>query len=425
MKETNSPVAEAAYAFFSHARFARALSLVVIGTAFGTHALRSLLGTAGLTALITAELILVTLMLIARRRVVRWNAFVPITLAVFMAWTLASYFWSYYPRATVIGLLSQLSFTALALGISATRDTIQLLRAVGDVLRVLLATSLILEVIAGVLIDSPISFLGIKGNLVSGSGIQGLFGSRNAFMLISLIALITFFIEWRTQSVSKQLAFWSISGAVLCVLLGASPVGFVTAAAVLVLAVFIFSLRKMEPGLRRGTEIAAVSALAVSAVVLWTVRSSFLEWLSGSPVLQYRLSLWSEELRLARMKLLEGWGWVGLWPKKTQPFTVMNSSSGDIHNSGLNIYLDTWLQLGIVGLALLLILVGFAFARSWSLAVTKKSELYVWAPLTLSALLISGLAESAAITEWGWFLVVLIVARSSAELSWRRQDHLR
>jgi O-antigen ligase len=103
----------------------------------------------------------------------------------------------------------------------------------------------------------------------------------------------------------------------------------------------------------------------------------------------------------------------------------MNSSSGDIHNSGLNIYLDTWLQLGIVGLALLLILVGFAFARSWSLAVTKKSELYVWAPLTLSALLISGLAESSAITEWGWFLVVLIVARSSAELSWRRQDHLR
>ena len=137
-------------------------------------------------------------------------------------------------------------------------------------------------------------------------------------------------------------------------------------------------------------------------------------------MLQYRLLLWSEELRLAAMKPLEGWGWVGLWPRKTQPFTVMNSGSGDIHNSGLNIYLDAWLQVGIVGLALLLILLGFAFARSWSLATSKKSEIYLWSPLVLSLLLVSGLAESTALTEWGWFFVVLIVARSSAELSWRR-----
>ena len=422
MKEAHSPAAEAAYAFFSHARFAQALSLILIGTAFGTHALRALLGTAGLTALIAAELVLLTLMLIARRRVVRWNVFVPITVAVFLVWSIASWFWSYYPRATAIGLASQISFTALALGISASRDTIQLIRAVGDVLRFFLATSLVLEIIAGVLIDSPITFLGIKGNLVSGEGIQGIFGSRNAFMMISLIAVITFFVEWRTQSVSRQLALWSLAGSAVCVVLGASPVGFVTALIVVLLAGFISLLRKMEPGLRRGTEIAGVSALGVFMLVVWTIRNSVLEWLSGSPVLQYRLTLWSEELRLAKMKLLEGWGWVGLWPRKTQPFTVMNSSSGDIHNSGLNIYLDVWLQLGIVGLALFLILIGFAFVRSWTLAVSKKSELYIWAPLVLSALLVSGLAESAAITEWGWFLVVLIVARSSAELSWRRTE---
>jgi O-antigen ligase len=120
------------------------------------------------------------------------------------------------------------------------------------------------------------------------------------------------------------------------------------------------------------------------------------------------------------MKPLEGWGWVGLWPRKTQPFTVMNSGSGDIHNSGLNIFLDTWLQVGIVGLALLVILLGFAYARSWSLATSKKSEIYLWSPLVLSVLIVSGLAESTALTEWGWVFVVLIVARSSAELSWRR-----
>jgi O-antigen ligase len=319
-----------------------------------------------------------------------------------------------------VGIASQLSIAVLALAVSSTRDTIQLIRAMGDVLRVLLATSLTLEIFAGVLIDGPIEFLGIKGNLVNGEGIQGLFGSRNAFMLVSLIALVTFLVEWRTKSVTRQVAGWSVLGAVLCVLLAASPVGYVTAAAVAVIAALLIALRRMDPSVRRGTEIAAASAVGLGLIVAWALRGSILEALSASPVLQYRLSLWSEELRLATMKPLEGWGWVGLWPRKTQPFTVMNSGSGDIHNSGLNIYLDAWLQVGIVGLALLLILLGFAFARSWSLATSKKSEVYLWSPMILSILVVSGLAESTALTEWGWLILVLIVARSSAELSWRR-----
>ena len=420
MSPTTATIAEAAYAFFSHARFARAMSILVIATALGTHLLRSVVGVAGLTAIVASELVLCGLMLIARRRVVRWNAFLPISLAVFIAWCAVSYFWSYYPKASLVGIASQLSFAVLALAISSTRDTIQLIRAIGDVLRVFLATSLTLEIFAGVLIDGPIEFLGIRGNLVNGEGIQGVFGSRNAFMLVSLIALVTFIIEWRTKSVTREVAGWSVLGAALCVLLAASPVGFVTALVVVVVAALLFALRKMEPSVRRGTEIAAASAAGLGLIVAWALRGSILEALSSSEVLQYRLSLWSEELRLAAMKPLEGWGWVGLWPRKTQPFTVMNSGSGDIHNSGLNIYLDAWLQVGIVGLALLLILLGFAFARSWSLATSKKSEIYLWSPLVLSLLLVSGLAESTALTEWGWFFVVLIVARSSAELSWRR-----
>ena len=423
MSEKTHPIAEAAYSFLSHARFARALSLVVLATILGTNLLRSVVGAAGLTAIVITELVLATLMLLARRRVVRWNAFLPISLAVFLAWCTISYFWSYYPKATLVGLASQLSFAVLALAISATRDTIQLIRAVGDVLRVFLGTSLALEIIAGVLIDGPIPFLGIKGNLINGEGIQGLFGSRNAFMLISLIALVTFIIEWRTKSVAREIALWSIFGAALCVLLAASPVGFVTALVVVVIAALLYVLRKMDVSVRRGTEIAAVSVLGLGLIIAWALRGRVLEALSSSEVLQYRLSLWSEELRLATMKPLEGWGWVGLWPRKTQPFTVMNSGSGDIHNSGLNIFLDTWLQVGIVGLVLLLILLGFAYARSWQLATSKKSELYIWSPLVLTILVISGLAESTALTEWGWLFVVLIVARSSAELSWRREKN--
>lgn len=423
MSEKTHAIAEAAYSFLSHARLARAFSLVVLATVLGTHLLRSVVGTAGLTAIVTTELVLAALMLLARRRVVKWNAFLPISLALFLAWCTISYFWSYYPKATLVGIASQLSFAALALAVSATRDTIQLIRAVGDVLRVFLGASLVLEIIAGVLIDGPIPFLGIKGNLVNGEGIQGIFGSRNAFMLVALIALVTFIIEWRTKSVTREVAGWSIFGAALCVLLAASPVGFVTALVVALIATLLAALKKMEASVRRGTEIAVLAVAGLGIIIVWALRGRVLEALSTSEVLQYRLSLWSEELRLAAMKPLEGWGWVGLWPRKTQPFTVMNSGSGDVHYSGLNIFLDTWLQVGIVGLALLLILLGFAYVRSWKLATSKKSELYIWSPLVLTVLVISGLAESTALTEWGWLFVVLIVARSSAELSWRREKN--
>lgn len=395
------------------------MSILVVATALGTHALRSITGTAGLTAIVVSELVLCGLMLIARRRVIRWNAFLPISLAVFLAWCAISYFWSYYPKASLLGIASQLSFAVLALAVSATRDSIQLIRAVGDVLRVFLATSLALEIFAGVLIDGPIEFLGIRGNLVNGEGIQGIFGSRNSFMLVSLIALVTFVIEWRTKSVAREVSGWSICGATLCLVLAASPVGFVTAVVVSVIAALLFVLRKMEPGIRRGTEIAVASVIGLGLIIAWALRGIILEALSSSTVLQYRLSLWGEELRLATMKPLEGWGWVGLWPRRTQPFAVMNSGSGDIHNSGLNIYLDAWLQVGIVGLALLLILLGFACARSWSLATSKKSEIYLWSPLVLSLLLLSGLAESTALTEWGWFLIVIFSALGSTSAVWK------
>ncbi|MFC5858922.1 hypothetical protein [Agromyces flavus] len=61
------------------------------------------------------------------------------------------------------------------------RDTIQIVRAFGDVFRVLLAVSLALEVLSGVLLDLPIAFLGIQGDIASLGPIQGIFGSRTCW----------------------------------------------------------------------------------------------------------------------------------------------------------------------------------------------------------------------------------------------------
>jgi O-antigen ligase len=261
----------------------------------------------------------------------------------------------------------------------------------------------------------PFGFLGIKGHIATGEGIQGLFASRNAVSVICVIALVTFFIEWKTRSVSASIATGSLIGAALCLWLAASPVGFVTAVVVAAGYGILYALRKLPDSSRRGVNIGLLGMGLVSIVAAWAFRGAVIQFLSSSPVMQYRLTLWIELGRIAQMKFLEGWGWVGIWPKKTQPFTVMVNANTTPNSSGLNIYLDVWLQLGLIGLVLFLILLGFAFVRSWRSATTKKSDVYLWSPLILIALLVSGLAESSALTLWGWLLVVIIAAQNSPE----------
>ena len=114
--------------------------------------------------------------------------------------------WSDYQWATFAGVVYQLIFAFLAVYIALVRDAIQIVRVVGDVLRVLLTASLALEVLSGLLLDLPIRFLGIEGNIAVGGPIQGLFGTRNQLSIVALIAFVTFLVELRTRSVRPPVA---------------------------------------------------------------------------------------------------------------------------------------------------------------------------------------------------------------------------
>ena len=79
-----------------------------------------------------------------------------------------------------------------------------------------------------------------------------------------------------------------------------------------------------------------------------------------------------------------------------------------------------YLQLGIVGLAIFLGLVGLALVRSWLLASDRRSVVYLWPALTLVILVFASGAESVLIADWGWLLFVVATVRASKELSWRQ-----
>lgn len=405
--------------FLGSARFNSALSLVAVGVGFSTHAIRALIGWPGLIGALAVVVVLAALSFIAQRKLIEWHGLLPISILLFIGWCAISIFWSQYQWATLAGVIYQLCFAFLAVYIALVRDAIQIVRVVGDVLRVLLTASLALEVLSGILLDLPIRFLGIQGNIALGGPIQGLFGSRNALSIVALIAFVTFLVELRTRSVRPPLAAVSISLAVLCLLFAHSPVIAAVAVVVGLATLALFGLRKVpahqRPYYQWGLGVITVAVL-VSA---WIYRTRVIDLLNARADFQVRYQLWIQIWELIPVEQTVGWGWVGSWPTELYPFTAIQAATGVYHADGLNAYLDVYLQVGVIGLLLFIALVALAFGRSWLLASNKRSVVYAWAPLVLVALLVTSVFESSILVEAGWLLLVICAVKASQGMSWR------
>ena len=219
-----SPLIEAGRYFFATPRFTTALSHLIIATELGSLFLQQLIGWAGLLGIMSSLVLPAAVSLMAKQREIEWHGLLPISLLVFVARAGASVFWSQYQWATFDSLVYFGAVTMLGIYAALVRDTIQIARAFGDVLRIALVLSLVLEIFSGLFIDSPLRFLFIQGNLDHFGPIQGIFGRRNQLGIVALIAIVTFGTELRTKSISRGLGIGSLIVAGLCLLLARSPI---------------------------------------------------------------------------------------------------------------------------------------------------------------------------------------------------------
>jgi O-antigen ligase len=406
-------------AFFGSARLAAALSVASICTGVFAFAAHNMIGWAGLNAAIAVLVALCGASAYARREALDWPGLIPISLLGFLAWATLSLFWSEYQWATLGGLAYLAAFTLLGLYVALLRDTIQIIRDVGDVLRLVLAISLALEVFAGLLIDSPIPFLAIHGSLEKGGPISGVIGNRNDLGLIAVIAAISFVMEWRTRSVEKQKAVASGALALITLLFTGSPIAWGTAAVAAAATLVLTGIRRTSPERRTPLLLGALALAALLTVAAWLGRSPIIRALNAGGELEFRLELWRRMWNLLTLRQLEGWGWMGQWQVDVPPYPLFDQGGERDATSALNAYLDVWFQLGTVGLVLFLALLGLAFVRSWLLAARKRSIIHAWPAIVLASLLVSSLAESSILIEFGWLLFVVCCAKASQELSWR------
>ena len=405
--------------FLADPRFSAALTTTAVGAAVGAEAIQRLIGWAGLIGLLVTLVILTTGSMLALRSQLDWQG-LPVSLLLFVGLAGLSVLWSDYRWATVSGVSYLLAFTILGVSVALTRDTIQIVRAYGDVLRGVLAASIAIEIVSGLLIDTPLTLLGVEGRLDELGPIQGIMGSRNQFGLVALLALITFGIELGTRSVSRQVAIGSIVLASASILLSRSPVILAVLVVVVAAAGALLLLRRLRPDRRRIWQLGILAATILLAIVTWLFRARVIALFGANSDLAFRLALWRRVLDLVPLNPLEGWGWVGYWRPEIQPFPALAAAGGRETVSALNAYLDVWFQLGLIGIVVFGVLVVLTFTRSWLLAGQRRSLVFAWPALALVALIATSLAESSMLVEYGWMTFVVCSVKAARELSWRR-----
>lgn len=403
------------------ADFARTFTLTVIATLVGTHLIVAVAGIVTLRTIIAGLCVVAIGILVARREEISFLRLVPTTLLMFTTWAFASVFWSTDAFSSFWRWTAMAAVALLAVTIGHVRDTLQTVRALGDVLRAALSVSLVLEVLSGIIFDTPLRFLGIQGNIASFGPIQGIFGTRNMLGFVAVVALITFAVEMRTHSVRPGVAVFSLSLGAALGLLSASPTVLVLAVVVGAATAVLTLVRAVPAAQRTRVQCTVGAVVAVASVVVYLQRARIIDLLGAKDDLAMRSILWAMARYFSARRPVQGWGWFGSWDVSEQPFASINQLLSQRHTTALNAYVDVQLQLGWVGVLLVCAFGGLALVRSWVDASQRRSVVYAWTPLMVITLAVTSVFESVALFGLGWLLLVLCAVRAGQSRGWRER----
>ncbi|MFT4135094.1 O-antigen ligase family protein [Microbacterium sp.] len=408
-------------ALLASAAFARAYTIAVFAAVFSSFAIERMAGRVTAVTIVAGLGVLGVAVLFVRRREISPVRLVPSTLVLFLVWALISVAWSTDRSLSWWGWVSAAGIALLGVTIGHIRDTLQTARALGDVMRWLLSISLGLEILSGVLLDLPLGFLGIQGNIAQAGPIQGLFGTRNLLGFVAVVALVTFLVEYRTQSVPPGLSLFSVAVGGLAAALSDSPTVGVLALAVTAATAALTLVRRARPDRRSRLQWLLGGTVVLGLAVAYLARHPIIAFLGAGSDFSMRAALWENLLGYVRLEPVHGFGWFGPWAQLEFPFASINYMLRERHASALSAYFDVLLQLGWAGLVLFLSLAGFALVRSWLIASERRSIVYAWTPLLLVALLVDSLFESFTLAGPGLLLLVICAVRAGHARSWRER----
>jgi exopolysaccharide production protein ExoQ len=392
----------------------------------------------GFGAIVLAVSVFSALLLVRHRQDWRIGT-LPYPLLAFLALSTVSVFWSFYPGATAVGLAANWLTVLSGVAFAVAFDWATLLRSLGVALRLLLAGSLLFELVVSLFVRQPLlpfwkdysdlphplakSLYWSRDLLLDGGKIQGLVGNSALLGFLALLGLIVFGVQLAQARRRRTLGvFWMLVAAV-CVYLTRSATITVAIVAVAVVALAILAFRAAPGGRARRLLYGLFAAVTVALVVAGTVfRSQLLSLMGKGDTLTGRTDIWESVTNLAEQRPVFGWGWVSYWAPWAKPFDNLAFEGGVHQYQAHNAWLDLWLQLGVVGVVVFGALFVSSVARAWFFATDRPqfapgrqgdySAVSALPLLVLTALAVQSLVESRLIIEYGIVLLVVVAVKT-------------
>jgi exopolysaccharide production protein ExoQ len=351
---------------------------------------------------------------------------VPWPLYALLAWMGVSTFWSAYPGWTALATLSQVLTSLFALFLVARFSWRHLLRVFSNVIRFILGASLVFEFVAAVFVRGPIApifknysgdkppapaFYWTQGHLFDGNRIQGIVGNSNLLAFAAMLGLVAFAVEYAIVGTRRWISAISFLASALCVDLAKSAGISFALVAVAVAALVSILVEGKEREVRHRYYRFAWGTAAIAAITILLFRAQVFEFFGKSPDMTGRSGIWKIVLKMIGQHPWTGLGWISNWVPGVKPFEGLVVIDRVPYYQAHNAYLDVWMQIGLVGLLLLLTLIVITFVKAWRLAVRHTSALYLWPVLSFVGLLVWSATESRMLIEIGWVLLVLFAVK--------------
>lgn len=403
--------------------------LVLAGALSGTSLLM-VLGVVGAGAAVFGSALVSLVLWIVLRPVVQWRR-LPWFAVAYIVLAVTSLAWTAWPSATVLTLALLLSTTVHAVLIGSVLTWRELVRAVASALKWILGLSLAFELWVSLVWGGPILpefgrpqgdydpiILWSRDNLFDGGRIQGLFGNSNALAYVALLGMVVFALRFAARAPRRTLLVgWFLLAAFLFVRAG-SATAYLAAALTAVVLVTALLMRTTRRAGERTRYYLAYAIVAVGGLAaLWFGRDAVFTLLGRSADLTGRESIWMAVAARASEHPVFGWGFSSPWVPTDPFFDGWIVDHGETVMQAHNMWLDVFLQLGAVGVALMALTYLAFIWRSWFFAVDRPrwdlvadrpyEALTLLPTLTAAQLLVQGLAESTPLLGWGWMFLVM------------------
>ena len=339
-----------------------------------------------------------------------------------------SIIYSNYQMFSAIASFAQYATSLFALFLAAAFSWRHLLRIFSNVVRVILTASLLFEFVAAAIVRGPIApifknyegdtppasaYYWTRAHLFDGDRIQGIVGNSNILAFIAMIGLVVFAIDYAVSATPKWLSASSFALAAAMLLLSKSAGVAFAVAAIAVAATVALIVEGKDRDLRHRIYRWVWACAGVVSIVVLINRAEVFTFFGKTPDMTGRSTIWKLVLGLIAERPIQGWGWILHWMPGVKPFEGLVVINKVPYYQAHNAYLDMWLQLGGIGLLLLLILVAMTFVKLWRLGVRHTNPLYLWPMLVFFGLLAQNLTESRMLLEIGWVLLVLMAVKAN------------